>query len=595
MKYSTIWITLFVLCYLATCLAQTSRPVFADLTSRAEGLPFVTSQISGTAWGDFDNDGDQDLYLSSFGTNLLYRNNGDGTFSNIAAAAGVADSNRTKAANWGDINGDGWLDLYLSNSRDLPNTLYLNNTDGSFTEIGEAAGVADEHFAQGGAFIDFDVDGDLDFFLMQDDSGDRLFRNNGDLTFTDVAPELGMDNIWGAYGLVWFDYNDDGFIDLYIANCNSVFGANWNNLLFKNNGDGTFSDVSEATGLTYPRGRSWGSVAIDYDNDRDMDLLVVNSDGNDTFLLYQNRDSVFVEVDEQAGLPNLGIAFSVTSGDYDNDGDIDFLVAGFRPAIALYENKGDGTFDDISDRIAFPPLESPHYASITSADYDNDGFLDLVMANEGSDGRAYLFHNEPDSSAAGNAWLVVKLNGVQDNSFGIGAKVTAIAQDLKQIRTVTAGSGLYSQNMLPVHFGLGDRTLIDTLVVRWPNLQSDSLFQVAVNQIVEITQGDQITAVREKSARPPSASYLLQNYPNPFNPETTIRYYLAAPAHVSLTIYDLRGREIRTLVDEVQGAGERTSTWQGQDKRGREVPSGLYFYTLQAGAYENSGRMILLR
>lgn len=463
--------------------------VLVDVSANVEGLPTLEGRVLGTAWADYDNDGYQDLYLAVNGENKLYRNRQDGTFEDVSAVAGVNDTSCSVAATWGDVNNDGWLDIYISNERDERNKLYLNQGDGTFSEISASAGVDDAHFAQGGAWADYDGDRDLDFFLLQDDVENRFFRNNGDLTFTDVAPQLSMDDPEAAYGIQWGDFDNDNDQDLFLTNCKGNTGKTWINLLYRNNGDGTFNEIGAAAGVDY-FGKSQGAIWLDIDNDLDLDLLVVNSDASESLILYENQNGQFTDITQQAGLFNFGQPYAPTSGDYDNDGDVDFLVVGFNPSKKFFENQGDGTFADASDLVQFPDPDTPFFNTASTADYDNDGFLDLIIGDQR--GVGYLFHNKPAPQNAGNNWLILKMRGTESNPFGVGAKAIAINDDLRQMRYVSAGMGIYSQDMLPLHFGFGDRTSVDSLLIFWPSGVKDTLLNVATNQIITLVEDNPV-------------------------------------------------------------------------------------------------------
>lgn len=565
---------------------------FIDATANLDSLNLKINEDSGPAWGDFNNDGLQDLYLGAFGVNGLYKNNGDGTFTNIAAQAGVDDSLKTKAATWGDIDNDGFLDLYLSNGRQTPNTLYLNNRDETFTEISAAAGMANMDFAQGGAWADFDEDGDLDYFLLQDDVGNNLFRNNGDLTFTDVAVDLNLANDWAAYGVSWFDYDNDGHLDLFVANCRNLNGPNWTNLLYRNGGDGTFSDVSAQSGVDYP-GVSWGVEALDFDNDLDMDLLVVNDETQNSFLLYRNDNGFFTEISDSAGLDNAGRLLAVTQGDYDNDGDVDFFACGINGVYRLYENRGDGTFEDISEQVPFPSAVSSRFNGTATADYDNDGFLDFVAADEFS--HAFLFKNTPGDSVASNHWLEINLKGVTNNAFGVGASIIVKSGGMQQMRTVTAGSGTYSQNMLTAHFGLGKAAIADSIIIHWPIQTTDILTGITADQMLTVTEGSTITHVNVASPRSPAAFTLHQNFPNPFNPSTRLSFSVRQTAPARLVIFNLAGQEIRAFQFAALPAGRHEVEWNGKDRHGRDVGSGIYLVQLRSGSFTRAIKIALVR
>jgi hypothetical protein len=342
----------------------------------------------GVAWGDYDSDGDLDLYLTNDGANRLYQNNGDGAFADVASSSGVGDSGDGYGVAWGDYNNDGALDLYLANEGSA-NRLYHNNSDGTFTDIAESAGVAD---AGGGAVTweDYDNDGALDLYLTIEGSANLLYRNNGDGTFTDIAESMGMDDTESGRGFAWGDYDNDGDLDLYIANVGST------NLLNRNNGDGTFTDVAAS-----------------------------------------------------AGVDDTGNGKGVAWGDYDNDGDLDLYVSNEGSANLLYRSNGDGTFTDIAESAGMADIGNGQ--GIAWGDYDSDGDLDIYLVNSGSANR--LYRNNQDDA---NFLLVRPLDAAgRFNRHGTMVHVfQAGTTTLIGVRTIDGGSSYMSQNAYDVHFGL---------------------------------------------------------------------------------------------------------------------------------------------
>ncbi len=282
----------------------------------------------GIAFGDCDNDGDLDIYLVNMGENRLYRNNGDGTFTDVAASAGVDDNTASAEMHdsgvggviaFGDYDQDGDLDIYLA--PEGMNRLYRNNGDGSFIDVGQSAGVADTGDGNGVAFGDYDNDGDLDIYLANNRGGpNRLYRNNGDGSFIDVGQSAGVaDTGWGQ-GIAFGDYDNDGDLDIYLANT-----SGGPNRLYRNNRDGTFTDVAAMVGVA-DTGNGNGVAFGDYDNDGDLDIYLVNAGLQPNRLYRNNGDGSFTDVGQSVGVADTGGGNGVAFGDYDNDGDLDIYV-----------------------------------------------------------------------------------------------------------------------------------------------------------------------------------------------------------------------------------------------------------------------------
>ena len=426
----------------------------------------------GVAWGDYDSDGDLDVYVTKGGANYLYRNNGDGTFTDVASAAGVADGGNGYGAAWGDYDNDGDLDLYVVNEYS-PNRLYHNENNGTFTEVGSTAGVADNGEGNGVSWVDYDRDGELDLFVANGNSGDLLYHNNGDGTFTDVAFSAGVLATGYSASSAWGDYDNDGDFALYIAK------SSYPSVLYRNNSDGTFTNMNNSAGIgsySYNRGSAWG----DYDNDGDLDLYVVSYTGWN--ILYRNDgNSTFTKVSEPAGVTGGSYDAGISWIDYDNDGDLDLWISNseYWYRDRLYSNNGDGTFTDMAESVG---LGSNQFNRTTGAwgDYDSDGDLDLFES--ANPNRFYK------NGGGTNNWLSVKLVGVVSNKSAIGARVIVRTGSLRQIREVDGGSGLYSQPSLPVEFGLGSATSIDSVIIQWPNGILQWQTEVAVNQILNISE-----------------------------------------------------------------------------------------------------------
>ena len=507
---------------------------------------FVETMGAGCAFFDCDGDGDLDLYavngapLPEFVgnetlTNRLYRNNGDGTFTDVTERAAVGDTGYGTGCAIGDYDNDGDLDLYVTNYG--PNLLYRNNGDGTFTDVTERAAVGDSYWGAGCAFLDYDNDGDLDLYVANyldyslDDpridlipyivdyrgarasdlktyphphnfngAPDRLYRNDGDGTFTDVADAAGVANTEGkSLGVVVTDYDDDGDPDLYVAN--DMVG----NFLYRNNGDGTFTDVGLISGVSYnENGQEEGGMGVDagdYDNDGWMDLIVTNFQ-HETYTLYRNNgngtftDVSFASSTGRVTRPYLG--WGVGFFDYNNDGHSDLFAANghvqdnierldgstsYPQRNLLFHNNGDGTFADASLKSGDGMRLVKASRGTAFGDYDNDGDVDLFVLNANE--RADLLRNDGGNR---NNYLTVRTVGTVSNRDGIGARIKVVSGRLKQVKEVRSGSSYLSQNDLRVHFGLGIRSTVDTLMIRWPSGTVQVLTDIPVNRVWTVTE-----------------------------------------------------------------------------------------------------------
>ena len=415
---------------------------FTDVTAIA-GVGDTGNGI-GTAWGDYDCDGDLDLYVVNYGqANILYRNNGDGTFTDVTALAGVGHSAATYGgALWGDYDGDGHLDLYLTNHGQA-NVLYRNNGDGTFTDNTATAGVGHTGIGFGTASSDYDGDGDLDLYITNIWSANVLYRNNGNGTFTDVAAAAGVSAAGvGSRGASWGDYDGDGRLDLYVTNSGGA------NTLFRNNGDGTFTNVTAAAGVAHG-GNSQGAVWGDYDGDGYLDLYVANLGGHANGLYRNNGDGTFTNVATAAGVDYNGWTPRVAWADVDNDGRLDLYLN--NGSNLVYRNNGDGSFTNITTTAGVGDVTDGY--SAVWGDVDVDGDLDLYVANFGAN---VLYLNNTNPAVGTYLQVAVRRDGV----LASGLTVELMDGDTRvATRTIDGGSGRGAQNATPVHFaGLNPAT-----------------------------------------------------------------------------------------------------------------------------------------
>jgi hypothetical protein len=489
----------------------------------------VEAMGSGVAVGDYDNDGDDDLYFVNgrpdvkqpdpAWLNALFRNDG-GVFKNVTEEAGVGDMGFGMCAIFGDVDNDGWLDLFVGNYG--KNVLYHNNRDGTFTDITDVAGVGDEHYAASAAFADIDNDGDLDLFVGNyvqfdpdlhgelratyrgervfmgpqsfDSQKDILYINNGNGTFTNGSARAGINVSQGrAMGSAFFDLENDGNLDLYVTN-----DSTYNHLL-NNRGDGTFEDLSVLSGAGFSDG-GWGGASMgvcagDYNNDGFLDLYITSYE-QETDVLYRNEgDGNLTDVTAPMGLYAVtGNLVTWGSGfcDFDADGLLDLYTANGHvypqikridpdmnssQGVSIYQNAGNRFFDVSSSAI---PIHVKNRTCRGSAllDYDNDGDMDIVV--NCIDSLPLLLENQ---CRRGN-WLQVKLEGLSAYTYGV--RIMARSGETRQTRFTDGGSGYLSQNSQIVQFGFGTAGAVDELTIFWRHRDPQRILSPPINQQISI-------------------------------------------------------------------------------------------------------------
>ncbi|UCF36445.1 MAG: CRTAC1 family protein [Acidobacteriota bacterium] len=510
--------------------------------SSPEKKYIVEVMAGGVAFFDYDNDGWLDLFLLNSLTvesatrpeiakSHLYKNNRDGTFVDVTDESGLAFPGWGMGVAAGDFDSDGWLDLYVTCLG--PNRLYRNNGDGTFTDVGEKAGVTDPRWSVGAAFGDSDRDGDLDLFVSNyldfsldnlptfgegkwcqhrgipvhcgprglKGAGDSLFQNQGDGTFKEVSESARVADPDERYGLgvVWADLNDDEFLDLFVVNDT---GANY---FYVNQKDGTFEDLGLFSGAAVNEsGMAQGCMGIavgDYDHDGKLDFYVTNF-GDEYNALYRKLgpgtflDTSFASLTPKSSLEHVGWGTGFV--DFDNDGWVDIFVANghvypqvdfadvsaqYRQPKLLFRNNGNGTFADISTVSGEALTVRQASRGAAFGDYDNDGDIDIVVNN--LDGSPLLLRNDRTN---GNNWIRIQLVAAGNDRFAMGAHLRIVSGDLIQVSEVFSGGSYASQSDLRQHFGLGERTEVDAIEVRWTSGKQTLLENVSVNQDLVIKE-----------------------------------------------------------------------------------------------------------
>jgi len=484
---------------------------FTDV-AKDTGLDNPEGNGYGTCFADYDNDDDLDVYVTGYGNSKLYENNGNGQFTDITTPADIGDSEptfRTTGCAWGDYDNDGFLDLIVTRwivqneqkplafeSRDFTKEtrqldLFHNDDGEKFSNVTFLLGNVDESPSNvNGAgfqprFVDYDNDGDVDLFIVNDFGLEHqpsvLWRNdgssqNGNWKFTDVSEPANVDVEIFAMGLAVGDYDNDEDMDFFVTN----MGAN---VLLENDGEGSFIDKAITAGVT-------ASVLQNLEITKEM-LESILVDGG-----YDLPDVDESELDEEMFehlkmVRTMPIGWGAIFFDYDNDGFLDlYLVRGFmtdfmpleqKQPNMLFRNLGDGTFDDVSSTSGVD--DSGYGRGVAYGDFNNDGCLDIFLANVDQYGK--LFVNNCNYE---NNYLIIKAIGTESNKDAIGARIKVVTDSGTQIREVASGGSHMSQNMLPVHFGLGKSTEISLIQITWPSGNVQELIDIPANQILTVTE-----------------------------------------------------------------------------------------------------------
>ena len=577
--------TLF--CLFAFLPLWISAQQFSQITVGA--IATSNKSSGGCSWADYNNDGFPDLFISNTNTsNQLFKNNGDGSFEEITIGAIVNDGGISNSAVWGDYDNDGNLDLFVSNNPPANlapelNFLYKNNGSPNydFSKITSPPSQSDANYTWSSSWVDYDNDGDLDLHMPDNKHlrKDFFYENDGNGTFTSITPSFITPNVESTGVVSWVDYDNDGDQDLFMIKSGRTHPNNGENNRFYHNslmesGQLEFKRVT-TTGLVnhfdLDFQASWG----DYDNDGDLDAYLGNFD-NRNYLYRNEGDSLFTKITMGAPVTDNTATLGSSWGDYDNDGDLDLYVlntSGQRSR--YYRNDGNGNFTVLSNiLIGTPVLNLSAAQGCAHADYNNDGYLDLFVANSFSAGNArnFFYFNNGGS----NRYIQITCKGTVSNSAAIGTKVRVKAnindEAVWQLRQITGSpTGNHSQNDLRVHFGLGDAESIDSLIIEWPLGLKEVFTNIPSNQFLEYIEGQTTSTVENKIE-----NNILQVFPNPIRTETTIRYTLSSNQSIQLEVLDTSQKVIANIFKGKQQKGIHqiklnTENW----------PSGIYFLVLK--------------
>jgi len=552
MKPALFFIVVSICCPLLAsdrmaCAQQPSKQVqFVDITATAgirwhisaltQGPKYLIETMGGGGgFIDYNGDGRLDIYLVCYSQALqpdgqgylrdvLYRNNGDGTFTDVTEAAGISNSMRGMGLTVGDYDNDGWPDMYITGYG--ASILYHNNGNGTFSNVTQRAGVNNNLWGTSAAFFDYDNDGYLDLYVCNyltfdeknlpcsffegkpycliqkfQGSASRLYHNNRDGTFTDVTNQakVSLQNGKGL-GVIALDYDNDGLVDIFQANDATQ------NFLFHNNGDGTFSEKALAAGVAFdPNGNARGGMGVDaedLDGDGYLEIFVANFSAQTNALFHNDRDGLFTETTNKLGLGTISIpmsGFGARFFDYNNDGLVDLFVLNGHPFEPiqklfpettyaeppfLFENTGSG-FREVAAEHGAALRKLYSGRGLAVGDFDNDGDSDLLLMNVGEP--PALLRNDGGNESR---WLGIRLEGTKSNRDGVGAKVTLNIGGTRSLKQRLGGTGYCSASDPRLLFGLGTTRRVDEIQVRWPSGAVSSLKNVPTNQYLTIKEGE---------------------------------------------------------------------------------------------------------
>jgi hypothetical protein len=573
------------------------------------------SEKWGQAISDLDYNGWLDIYTIRWRNHpdqfsYLHLNN-EGTFTDFTAQTPIKnieqDIIHVRSVTIVDYDNDGDRDIFFSSEERM---FLLQNENMEFTEIAESVGLIGQ-IPEGfitrwdyntGAWADFDLDGDLDLVIHQMNYTNLYLYRNENGIFTDVATEYNLDNVdpiitnWDggtSYSrLHWIDYDMDGDPDLSSGP-----------LLFRNDGN-TFTEVSGSLGLM-PSMPIHNSEWFDYDNDGDLDFLKTCNYPDDPGCetqLWENEEGTFVDVTyDVLNLSSLlNLSRGISLGDFDNDGDLDlwicFSQTGILDALLINEEIEPGVriLEDVAQFVGLHIvwiddglITDPKGGTLF--DYDNDGFLDIYIPETSEN--HLLWHNMGNA----NNWVGFILEGTESNSEAIGAVVRLYADGKTQLRYRKCPDGWLRQDMPWIHFGLGQTTNIDSVVIKWPLGLTEVLTDVEINQYHKIREGETTSQVLSTSVTTPAAFRLKQNYPNPFNPHTNIQYTMSNPGNANFIISNVLGKEIKTFNKLHHSSGTYNLLWDGRNKSGKNVPAGIYLCRFKTMDFRAMIKMLLIR
>lgn len=578
------------------CIKTLPIAVLLFLACNSTQAQYFTKVDSGTlvesgrktfsaSWADYNNDGYDDIVIVDNDVlhTTLFKNNLDGTF--------MADTNNviyntigpSIASVWSDYNNDGNVDLYICNTRNSggelsKNFLYRNDGDGVFTRITEGDIVNDTTWSLGAAWADYDNDGFLDLFVANFMESNNLYHNNGDGTFTKITEGEIVSDSLHTYAAAWSDFNNDGNQDLFVVNY-FYTPPEENDCLFVNNGDGTFTKdttVLIAHDSAASQGASWG----DFNNDGFMDLFVsVNSLASvkHNFLYENNGQGDFI-LHQSTPSTDMGNSFGSAWLDFNNDGHLDLTVSNNGSSANrlnfLYLNNGDNTFtNQTTDDVTLTPLRD--FCS-TVADYNRDGYPDIFTPSYS----LTLVHGLYQNNGGTNNYISMRLEGTKSNRSAIGARIRCYANGMAQTREVSSNSGEYCGSSFMQIFGLGSATSVDSITIQWPSGTYQVIKNPTINIMHKIIESDVNSAADYTKTT-------LRMYPNPTSGEGYLSIETPVKGAYSIEIYDQLGKLV--MMKQINNTGAATEKIKLEN-----IVKGSYFVRLINAGQVWSGKLMII-
>ncbi len=537
---------------------------------------------------DYDNDGLEDVFICdrNNGSNLLFHNLGNMEFEEVSFGVGITTSSESRLPLAADYNNDGYLDLFIG-AMTGNSFLYRNNGDGTFSDVTVLSGIVTGGGLQGGAWNDVNNDGWIDLYVGRLTESNYFFKNNGDGTFVDIASSINADGPQSGglvMGLGFFDYDNDGDDDLFITQDN-----NRGNILFRKEESGSFTDISVSAGVNLPV-MGMGAAFGDYNRDGMQDVYTSNLYENS--LLQNSPQGYFYDVADSAGVEDIpgSMAWGTFFFDADNDGWLDIFnnnQSGFgNVPNSFFRNLSNGTFEDLSEAAGLQSYNNG--IGCAYGDLDNDGDLDIVAAGHSYlDGSVLLYRNDSES----NNRIQFSLQSNEGDPFAIGAKIFLYTPSGSQFSQVAAGNGYCSQNTFRQHFGLGNENDIDSVVVHWPNGERESFNSPEINQRYLLTKGTgNAFPLNLQEEIIPTEFGIINIYPNPFNPTTTVQINVSAEYVTQLKIYNVQGGLVETLVNKKLQGGMHKIIWNAN-----KLPSGIYFVQFKSAMFVYTKKCLFIK
>ncbi|MFT7031757.1 MAG: hypothetical protein ACJA2S_000253 [Cyclobacteriaceae bacterium] len=562
----------------------------------------INTNNNGNAIADYDQDGDLDVFMvskESFDANdpktwsRLLNNNGKGSFDDVTISAGFGSQyanpglsggmGQKMGVSWGDYDKDGYPDLLLTHFRKVE--LYRNKGDGTFTDVTETSGIrpCPECYNSSALWWDYDNDGDIDLYISDWQKANRMYKNEGDGNFQDITRETGLGDIGNTWTSMPIDANRDGWLDLYVVNDFS------DNRFYVNKKGEYFEEATKAYGLENS-GDGMGVTTGDYNNDGFFDIFLTNIANNNANPLFTATHSGrFEEQGNQQGVDNAGWAWGTHFFDCDLDGDEDLYVTNgykFGPDTnRLFRNlRSEGTSKFTNWSSESKTNGSANAMSMEIFDYDEDGDLDILVSN--TDTIPYFYRNETISSEHSSIenWLKIKLEGTTSNRDAIGT-ILELYVGKETYHRFYHGAALLAQSLLPVHFGLDKVTNIDSLIIKWPSGIIETVYDITSNQTLKLVEKSEnllskVTSIKGQ-IKNDKLILLKKNFPNPFSESTTFEFEIMIPGSLTIDVFSSEGKKVFSLSEFKNSAGTHNLKWSINQSRNQMIQSGLYIYQIQ--------------